>query len=388
MEQIYLDNSATTRPLPEVVDAVVESMKVKYGNPSSLHNKGLKAERLMKEARQKISKILKLKDKGEIIFTSGGTEANNLAIKGIVESYQNRGNHLITTEVEHSSVRNVFKYLENKGFEVTYLPVDQKGFISLTDLRQAIRKKTILVSIMHVNNELGSIQPIEEAAEIIKEENHMTFFHVDGIQSFGKIFINPVKMGIDLLSISGHKFHGPKGIGALYLKEGINIKPILHGGGQEGNIRSGTENIPGIAGLTPALEGLPRLGPRKKSDNRLKDLRDYCIKQLQVRSGELPDHIINTPLDRGAAPHIINISFAGLKGEVIIHSLESEGIYLSTGSACHSQKNEKSSVLEAIGLPGKYLHGTIRISFSKFNTEEEIDYFIDTLITQLDFLCP
>lgn len=386
MEEIYLDNSATTRPLPAVIDAVVESMDLKYGNPSSLHNKGLRAERLMKEARQKISKILKLKNNGEIIFTSGGTEANNLAIKGIVESYQNRGNHLITTEIEHSSVHNVFKYLEDKGFEVTYLPVDKKGFISLDDLRQAIREKTILVSIMHVNNELGSIQPIKKSAEVIKEENHKTFFHVDAIQSFGKISVTPVKMGIDLLSISGHKFHGPKGIGALYIKEGLNINPILHGGGQEGNIRSGTENTPGITGLTPALNGLPELNSREQIDNKLRKLRDYCIEQLQDRSEQLPEYRINTPIDRGAAPHIISISFAGLKGEVIIHSLESEGIYLSTGSACHSQKNDKSSVLEAIGLPGRFLHGTIRISFSRFNTKDEIDHFIDTLITQLDFL--
>ena len=389
MKEIYLDNSATTKPLPKVIEAVVDSMEINYGNPSSLHNKGLRAERIMKKARKKIDEKLNVKNKGNIIFTSGGTECNNLALKGITENYQNRGNHIITTRVEHSSVLNVFKYLEDKGFDVTYLPVDSKGIISLNDLRQAIKETTILVSIMQVNNELGSIQPIEKAAEIIKEQNKLTFFHVDGIQSFGKIYVDPVNMGIDLFSISGHKFHGPKGIGALYLKEGIKIPPLLHGGGQEESIRSGTENIPGIAGLIPALDHLPDLNQNNNLDKKILNLKNYFLEKIKNNSEDLPDFKINTPLSSSedSAPHIVNISFAGLKGEVIVHSLENKGIYISTGSACHSQKDDKSSVLKAIDLPEEYLHGTIRISFSRFNTRKEINFLIDALIEQLDFLC-
>jgi cysteine desulfurase len=387
MQEIYLDNSATTRPLSEVITAMVDSMETNYGNPSSLHNKGLRAERIIKRARNKILKKINNPSKGEVVFTSGGTESNNLAIKGIAEGYQNRGNHLITTEVEHSSVLNVFKYLEKNGYEVTYLPVNSEGLISLNKLRQALKEDTILVSIMHINNELGSIQPIKKAASIIKEKNKKTFFHVDGIQAFGKIDINPEKMGVDLYSISSHKFHGPKGIGALYLKKGIDLSPLLHGGGQENNLRSGTENIPGIAGLIPALDSLPELNHQTNSVSPTLELRDYFIEHLQNNSEKLPNFKINTPLfSDNAAPHIINISFPGLRGEVIVHSLEGEGIYISTGSACHSKKNDKSSVLEAINLSDKYLQGTVRFSFSRFNTRKEIDFAINILIEKLNFL--
>lgn len=385
MKEIYLDNSATTKPSKKVIKEINKSLKNNYGNPSSLHNKGLKAERISKNTRKSIAKKLGVTSK-EIIFTSGGTEANNLAIKGIVENYKHRGKHLITTKIEHPSVLNVFQYLEKKGFEVSYIGVDESGIISLKELENNIKENTILVSIMHVNNEIGSIQPISEIGKIIKETNKLCFFHTDTVQSFGKLYINPEKWNIDLLTISGHKIHGPKGIGALYIKDKIELNPLILGGGQENNIRSGTENTHGIAGLNAAINEIQEFNPKNKYDNEINKLKNYLLQKLKENKEKLPEFKINNPSGHRGAPHIINISFPGIRGEVIVHSLEKEGIYISTGSACHSRKKEQNNTLQAINLPQKMLSGTIRISFSSYNTKKEIDYTIKKLIKQLNFL--
>ncbi|MFW5971865.1 MAG: cysteine desulfurase family protein [Bacillota bacterium] len=377
MNEIYLDNSATTKPLTDVVEEMSRVLRENYGNPSSLHNMGLKAEKIIKACRQKIADKLNVSAE-EIYFTSGGTESNNLAVKGIATNFENRGKHIITTDIEHASVLEPFLSLEEEGYEVSYLKPDKYGFISTEELKKAIRKDTILVSIIHVNNELGTIQPIEKISQIIKNKNKNTYFHTDCVQSFGKVLLDPRKSNIDLLTISGHKIHGPKGIGVLYLRNGIEIKAQQLGGGQENNVRCGTENTSGIAGLMQAVDTLPSFTKSNPYSQELDRLKQYFKEQLSRIERKV---IINSP-EKGA-PHILSISFPGIKGEVLIHSLESKNIYVSTGSACHSKSKEKSHVLRAIGLPAEQIDGTIRISFSRFNTLEEIDYTIDTLNEQL-----
>lgn len=377
MKEIFLDNSSTTKPLNEVVDQMSDVLRNNYGNPSSLHNKGLAAEKIIKEARQKISAKLAV-NPNEIYFTSGGTESNNLAIKGIAYHYQNRGKHLITTNVEHASSLESFLALEEEGFEVTYLKTDQYGNISLKELENSISEDTILVSIIHVNNELGTIQPLKKIGKLIKDKNRNTYFHTDCVQSFGKLLLHPEENNIDLLSISGHKIHGPKGIGVLYKRKGVEIKAQMLGGGQENGVRCGTENIPGIAGLIPAVLALDDFTTKNNYDQNLDKLKKHFLKGLKKIKRKV---IINSP-DNGA-PHILSISFPGVKGEVLIHSLEAEGIYISTGSACHSKSKEKSHVLRAIGLPKEQIDGTIRISFSHFNTLEDINFTIKTIKKKL-----
>jgi len=378
MKEIYLDNSATTKPLDDVINKMTTVLKNNYGNPSSLHNKGLEAEKVIKSARKKIADKLAVIPE-EIYFSSGGTESNNLAIKGIAYNYQNRGKHLITTGVEHASVLESFLALEEDGFEVSYLKPDKYGNISIDELAKTITKNTTLVSLIHINNELGTILPLDEIGRLIKDKNKNTYFHTDCVQSFGKVLLNPKKSNIDLLTISGHKIHGPKGIGALYKRNGIELKAQIVGGGQESGVRCGTENIPGIAGLIPAVEALPDYSSQDNYNKNLDKLKKYFIKQLNKIKRK---YIINSP--ENGAPHLLNISFPGIKGEVLIHSLEGEGIYVSTGSACHSKSNEKSHVLRAIGLPAEQIDGTIRISFSHFNTEKDIDYTIKILDQQLE----
>ncbi len=380
MTEIYLDNSATTRPLAQVKENIINTLTKNYGNPSSLHKKGLNAEKLLKKTRKITSSKLGVKPE-EIYFTSGGTESNNLAIKGIAYNFQNRGKHLITTVVEHKAVLNTFKFLEKEGFTVTYLGVNKEGKISLKQLKEALKPETILVSIMHVNNEIGTIQPIKEAAEIIKDHNKRTFFHVDGVQSFGKILCQPGNWNIDLYTISGHKIHGPKGIGALYIRKGSSLQPLFHGGGQEANIRSGTENMPGIAGLQAAVDALPNFTQNNSQDKYLAELKNYCLQKIKEL---IPVARINTPAT--GAPHIVSISLPGAKGEVILHALSGDDIYISTGSACHTNTRDKSNVLRAINLPQNLLEGTLRISFSHDNTKEEIDYTIKRIKKHLNIL--
>lgn len=377
MTEIYFDNGATTKPSDGVVEVMMKTLTEDYGNPSSLHHKGMKAEDYIKKAAENISKALSV-DPSTIYFTSGGTESNNLAIKGVAEAYKRRGKHIITTKMEHKSVGSPLTYLkENYDYEITYLSIDQAGQISLDELRDAIKEDTVLVSIMHVNNEIGAIQPLNEIGTCIKEKNSNTLFHVDAIQSFGKLKINSKKAKIDLLSLSGHKFHGPKGAGALYMDKKVRLVSMLHGGGHQRGMRSGTENVPGIAGLAQAtVEASTHL---QKNMEHMKEIKSYFIDQLL-------EHIdgahLNGPSVNDGAPHILSIRIDDVRGEVLLHSLESDNIYVSTGSACSSNRpEEKSPTLAGVGLGRKEIDETIRFSFSKYNTKEEVDKVIATLET-------
>ncbi|QXM06317.1 cysteine desulfurase family protein [Crassaminicella indica] len=371
--EVYLDNSATTKPNKEVVDMMLKGLIDYYGNPSSLHRKGVEVERLMKSARKQLAKALGASEQ-EIIFTSGGTESNNTAIMGVVASKNRKGKKIITTKIEHPSVLNVYKNLETNGYEVIYLDVDGFGKINLEQLKRNLSDDTILISIMHVNNEVGTVQPIEEIGKIIKNASNKPIFHVDAIQSFGKIKFTPKKLGADLLSISGHKIHGPKGIGALFIRKNLRVSPILYGGNQETGMRSGTENIPGIFGLGEAARGL-----YENIDSNISKM--WMLKNTFIEhiKNEIKDIKINGYEKNGSAPHIVNISFLGIKGEVLLHSLEQDGIYVSTGSACSSKKSSKSHVLKAMGLKEDEIEGAIRFSFSYHNTKEEIDYAVDKI---------
>ncbi|NLK42985.1 MAG: cysteine desulfurase [Tissierellia bacterium] len=370
---IYLDNCSTTRPREEVVKIMYESMMDDFGNPSSLHRLGMKAEKRIKEARGYIAEYLNV-DSNEIYFTSGGTESNNIAIQSFVNKMAKRGKHIITTKIEHPSVLNIMKYYENNNFEVTYLNVDDYGYISLDELRNSIRDDTILVSIMHVNNEIGSIQPILEIKRVIKEVNPNTLSHVDGVQGFGKIDISLKASGIDSYSFSGHKIHGPKGIGGLFIDKKHVITPIVFGGNQERGLRSGTENLPGIIGFGEAV----RIMAKKYNEERkyVFKLKEYFGNRVKE---EIDDIRLNTSLDNNSSPYILNISFRNVRGEVLLHYLEDKDIYVSTSSACSSKGTDKSHVLKSIGLKNEEIEGTIRICFSYENTMEDIDYAIDVL---------
>ena len=370
--EAYLDNSATTRCCEEAAQLVVKLLTEDYGNPSSLHNKGVIAENYMNDARKKIAKTLKVQEK-EICFTSGGTESNNLAIIGVAEANKRSGKHVITTSIEHPSVSATMAYLEEHGYEVTYLPVDAYGVISLDDLKAAIRPDTILVSLMQVNNEIGAVEPIAEAGALIKQCNPQTLFHVDAIQSYGKMRIYPAKMHVDLLSVSGHKIHGPKGSGFLYIKDKTKIHPLLNGGGQQRGMRSGTENVPGVAGFGAAAKEMYTDHAAKVA--KLIELKDYMTDRL----GEIEGTVINSKKGEASAPQIVSVSFAGVRSEVLLHALEDKGIYVSSGSACSSNHPGISGTLKGIGVAQKLLDSTIRMSFGMFNTKEEIDYTIDTL---------
>ena len=370
--EVYLDNSATTRCLDSVAGLMIKIMCEDYGNPSSMHNKGVQAEQYLRYARTTIARNLKVNEK-EIYFTSGGTESDNLALIGTAIANQRAGRHLITTCIEHPAVLQPMKYLENMGFEVTYLPVDKKGRVSTESLRQALRPDTILVSMMHTNNEIGSLQPVEEAAQIVKSFNSTIVFHVDGVQGYGKYRILPKKMGIDLLSVSGHKIHGPKGVGFLYVNERVKITPVVFGGGQQKGLRSGTENVPGIAGLAKAVEEV--YANLDEDTGRMRGLKEYFIAGIQG----LQDIQINGSTGMDSSPHIISISIRGIRSEVLLHALEERGIYVSAGSACASNKPAYSATLKAMGVEKELLDSTLRFSLSLFNTKEEIDYTLQAL---------
>jgi len=366
MMEIYLDNAATTRPYDSVRSIMMETMDTAFGNPSSMHGKGFEAEKYVKEATDIIAKSLKV-DPKEIIFTSGGTESNNLAIIGTATALKRRGNHIITTMIEHPSVHNPVLFLEENGYRVTYVPVDSMGKIKEEELLEAVGDDTILVSFMYVNNEVGSVQPISELSRKIKEKNPNVCIHVDAIQAYGKFRIYPAREGIDLLSASGHKIHGPKGVGFLYANSKVKIKPVLFGGGQQRGMRSGTENVPGIAGFGQAVkEGLNH---QDESISKLYEIKAYFIERLKEIEGTyincLEEDIKQT------APHILSVSFEGLKSEVLLHALEDKGIYVSAGSACASNHPGLSGTLKAVGLRNDLLDSTIRFSFSGFTTIEE-----------------
>lgn len=377
--ECYLDNSATTRCFPEVVEAVTEEMTEAYGNPSSMHLKGLEAEKKVKKAAEIIAATLKCKEK-EIVFTSGGTESDNMALIGVAEAYKRSGRHIITTKFEHAAVLQTAEYLKEEGFEITYLNVSEQGIVNLEELREAVRKDTILVSVMGVNNEIGSVQPLEEIAKIIKEKNPGTLFHVDAVQAYGKIKLNPKKTGIDLMSVSGHKIHGPKGVGFLYIDEKVRIKPLINGGGQQRNLRSGTENVLGITGMGAAVQKI--FDSFEEDTKRMYTLRKRLIDKLAQIEGTL----VNGADFEHSAPHIVSVSVDGIRAEVLLHALEEKGVYVSAGSACSSNKPAVSATLKAIGTDKKYLDSTVRFSFSVFTGEEEIDYSVDALSEVLQVL--
>ncbi len=372
MTEIYLDNSATTKCFPSVAAVMTKVMCEDYGNPSSLHLKGVQAEQYMKFSRQIIAKTLKVNEK-EIYFTSGGTEADNLAIIGTALANQRKGRHIITTCVEHPAVLEPMEYLETMGFEVTYLSVDSEGRICLSDLERELRRDTILVSIMHTNNEVGSLMPVEEAGSLIKRLCPQAYFHVDAVQGYGKRKIFPKRMGIDLLSASGHKIHGPKGIGFLYVNEKVKIQPIVFGGGQQKGLRSGTENIPAIAGLGKAVEEV--YASLEQDVEKIYWLKQYFIEGLL----QLSQVTINGSTGYDSAPHVISLSVEGVRSEVLLHALEDKGIYVSAGSACAAKKPVPSKTLQAMGVKKELLDSTIRISLSVFTTKEEIDYTLRVL---------
>ncbi len=368
--EIYLDNSATTKPYQEVVDKMVLALTTQYGNPSSIYKKGIEVEREIKEIRRNIARSLGAKET-EIYFTSGGTECNNTIIRSVAKLNKKTKNHIISTVIEHPSVLNTLKDLEADGFEVTYLPVGKDGKISLEDLKNAIKKETILVSVMHVNNEIGTIQPIEEIGKYLKSLDEKVYFHVDGVQSYAKIKFRPSRYNIDFMSVSGHKLHGPKGIGFMYIKENNRIKPLLTGGGQEIGIRSGTENVPGIYGIGEAVRILNQ--DLEGTIDKIRGLRDLLKEEILANIDNVK---INSPED--GVCHVLNVSFRGVRGEVLLHYLEQKEIYVSTGSACSSKK-KGSHVLNAIGLTPDEIEGAIRFSLSDLNTKEEIMKTVEVL---------
>ena len=373
---IYFDNSATTKPYKEVIEETVLSMEEFYGNPSSLHNMGIKSEKKINEAREFLGKSINA-SKEEIYFTSGGSEGNSLAIKGLLKE----GHHVITTTFEHHSVLNTYKELEKIGVKVTYLKVNNEGKISLEELEEAINKDTVLVSIMHVNNEMGAIQDIEAIGKIVKEKSSRARFHVDAVQSYGKLKLDVKKMNIDLLTTASHKIHGPKGVGFIYIKKGIVLNSLITGS-QEGGFRGGTHNVTGIMGFKRAAE--ITMNNIDSSYSYVSDLKEYMIKRL----GEINNIRINSPLREDFTPYILNVSFIGVKAEVLLHLLEENNIYVSTGSACTSRTSSAkgSYVIKELGLKNNEIESAIRFSFSKFNTKEEVDKTIEVLKSSLTFL--
>jgi len=374
--EVYLDNSATTMPYEEVIEATCSTMKNYYGNPSSAHSLGFKAEQKLRLARANIASSINATSE-EIIFTSGGSESNNFLIKGFVKA----GSHIITTKIEHPSVENTFKVLENLGVAVTYIDVDESGRINVSQLIESITRDTQIVSIMHVNNEVGVIQDIELIGKLIKEKSNRAKFHVDAVQSYGKIPIDVKKFNIDLLSTSAHKIHGPRGIGFAYVRKGLLPNCLISGGGQERNLRSGTENLPGIVGFETAAEIMLR--NQQDNFNSVLAIKKYFIEKLSM----LDEVIINSALENHFSPYILSVSFIGVKGEVLLHSLEEKGIYVSTGSACSAKSPNKSSeVLKALGRDLVEQRGTIRFSFSELSNKDEIDYVVEELKKSLTFL--
>ena len=360
---IYLDNSATTKPLPEVIDSFVKVSKEYFGNPSSLHGIGGQAEKLLSQARSQVTQLLSVKQK-EIYFTSGGTEGNNLAIKGIAFAYKDRGKHLITTTIEHASVRESFKQLESMGFEVTEIPVDSNGRVHVVDIEKAIRPDTILVSVMHVNNEVGTIQPIEEIGQLLKKHPKI-LFHVDHVQGIGKVPLDLNESHVDLCTISAHKFHGLKGNGLLFVRDGVMIHPLFTGGSQEGKVRSGTENVAGVVCMAKALRLI-----LDKLQTELEQLRKVS-NELRKGLEKIDGIVINTP-EKFAAPHILNFSVPHVKSEVFVHALEEKDIFVSTTSACSSKQKTISNTLVAMGIPEERAGSAIRVSLSYYNTLDEV----------------
>lgn len=377
--RVYFDNSASTKVADSVIEVMIKTMREDYGNPSAKHMMGVVAEKYVKEATRMIAKTLKVEEK-EILFTSGGTESNNIALIGGALANQRRGKHIISTAIEHPAVYEPLGKLVELGFEVTILPVDRAGHICLEELKNAIREDTIIVSTMYVNNEVGAVEPVEEIAKIVHEKNPDCLYHVDAIQGYGKYKIQPKKQGIDLMSVSGHKLHGPKGVGFLYIQKDAKVNPILFGGGQQRGMRSGTINVPGIAGMGEAT----RLAYEHFDEKieKMIAIKDYLMDQLEKMEG------IHLNSFRGtqSAPHILSVSVQGVRAEVLLHALEDREIYVSSGSACSSNHPGISGTLKGIGLEDEFLDSTVRISLCSENTLEEADYFLETLKELLPML--
>lgn len=373
--EAYFDNAATTKVAPEVAEIMMKVMREDYGNPSSKHMKGVEAEEYIDKSRKTIAELLKCEPKN-IIFTSGGTEANNQALISTALAYERSGKHIITTKFEHASVHEPLLFLESRGFEISFIDVDEDGQVDADELKNMIREDTILISMMYVNNEVGAVLDIESLVKAAKSVNDRIIFHVDAIQGFGKYRIYPKRLGIDLMSVSGHKFHGPKGSGFLYRSEKLKEAAYIFGGGQEKNLRSGTENVPAIAGIGVAAELM-----YKKLDEKLEKM--YAVKQALIDGiSELDEAVfnINRSLDaKVGAPHVLSVSFDGVKSEVLLHALEADGIYVSSGSACSSNHPQLSGTLKAIGVKEKLLDSTIRFSLSSENTVEQAQYAAEVL---------
>jgi len=365
---LYLDYAATTPPYDEVVDTVAEVMKRHFGNPSSLHRLGAEAETLVDKARQAIAHLLHV-DKNEIVFTSGGTESNNLAIRGAVGRYKQRGSHIITTEIEHPSVYETFRQLESEGYRVTYLPVDASGQVKVDELEKKLDDDTVLVSVMYVNNEMGRIQPIAQIGQLLRRFPK-ALFHVDAVQAFGKLPVQPRELGIDLMSCSAHKFKGPKGIGFLYCRSGLELEPIVHGGGQEKGMRSGTENVPAIVGMAKAA----RLAMEQQPSfyKQLYEWRRMLINGIR----DIPGLVITgSEQEEDMAPHIVHIMLPGMRSEVVVHALEQHDIYISTRSACSSGEQSPSRVLLAMGYDLEHASSGLRISYALEHTPQDAETF-------------
>ena len=382
MKNIYFDNAATTKLDDEVLKEMLPYLKDNYGNPSSIYKLGREARKAIEDSREKIAKVLNCKA-NEIYFTAEGSESDNTAIKGIAKANKKRGNHIITSKIEHPAVLETCKQLEKEGFEITYISVDEKGIVDLEELKKSIKPTTILITIMFANNEIGTIQPIEEIGKIAKENN--IYFHTDSVQAVGSIKIDVQKLKIDSLSLSGHKFYGPKGVGALYVKTGVPFEKFISGGHQERNKRAGTENVAGIVGIGKAIElAYENLDEYNK---KIKELRDYYVKQVEEK---IPYIKINGDMEK-RLPGNSNISFRFIEGEGLLLNLDLKGICASSGSACTSGSLDPSHVLLAIGLPHEIAHGSLRVSIGKYNTKEEIDYLIENLmeiVTRLREMSP
>ncbi len=382
MKNIYFDNAATTKLDDEVLKEMLPYLKDNYGNPSSIYKLGREARKAIEDSREKIAKVLNCKA-NEIYFTAGGSESDNTAIKGIAKAKKKRGNHIITSKIEHPAVLETCKQLEKEGFKITYISVDEKGIVDLEELKKSIKPTTILITIMFANNEIGTIQPIEEIGKIAKENN--IYFHTDSVQAVGSIKIDVQKLNIDSLSLSGHKFYGPKGVGALYVKTGVPFEKFISGGHQERNKRAGTENVAGIVGIGKAIElAYENLDEYNK---KIKELRDYYVKQVEEK---IPYIKINGDMEK-RLPGNSNISFRFIEGEGLLLNLDLKGICASSGSACTSGSLDPSHVLLAIGLPHEIAHGSLRVSIGKYNTKEEIDYLIENLmeiVTRLREMSP
>lgn len=376
--EAYLDNSATTKPYKEVVNEVALALTEDFANPSAAYKKGIEVEKKIKKIRKNIASTLGVEDK-TIIFTSGGTESNNAIIRSVASLNKKRKNHIITTAIEHPAVLNTVRELEESGFEVTILKVDEKGLINLEELKESITEKTCLVSVMYVNNEIGCVEPIKEIGKIVSSYGGDIFLHVDAVQAYGKIDFKLSELNVDFMSVSAHKIHGPKGIGFMYVKNSNKFKPLITGGGQEFNIRPGTENVPGIYGLGKAVEIVFKNLTNNISE--IKDKRNFLYKKICEKIKGIR---VNSDIENGVC-HILNISFEGVRGEVLLHFLEEDCIFVSTGSACSSKK-KGSHVLNAIGLSQSEIEGAVRFSLSEMNTAEEIEYAVEKLYSHIEML--